>query len=183
MRQPVVIQLVWVIALGQVLAGCGSGTALPTVSLPSTLTPAAVPSPSPTALPMPTPIDVSFEDICSQGPRRVAIRGQLAILPLQMICGDSCRIRLQWPNSDDRILPIMLNVGSGENQMEPLPTQYDDSDLRIHGADGSTFGVESEVLLTGWTIPYVAGGILDSDLPKGSLMDCLLVVELVSAQR
>ncbi len=163
------------------VSGCASGTAAPPPDAVAAFTPSPPPIPTSTLLPTPEAIEVTFDDICAEGVRRVTIHAQLATLPVQMYCGTSCPIRLQDPLGSGWILPMRIDVGTGENQMEELPDSFSDGDLRIRGADGRTVGVGGKVSVTGWTIPFTPG-VLDSDVPKASLLDCLLSVEIIIAQ-
>jgi hypothetical protein len=128
-----------------------------------------VPSkPASTLLPTLEAVEVSLTDVCAEGVRRVTIHAQLASLPVQMYCGDSCPIRLQ--DSSVHILSIRVDAGNGQGQMEPLPDPYEDTDLRIHAAGGQIAGVESDISVTGWVIPFTPD-VLGRDVPRASLLD------------
>jgi hypothetical protein len=127
------------------MIGCSNFSQLQT----ATSTPTITPTPYPT--PTPTPINLSFEDICSYSGTRVSVHGKF-FLPSQTWCqGPQCQIELVDLSYESTNLSVklLIHIGSGSNQMEPLPNSYSMDDLKVHTDDGRVVGVEDEVLVSG----------------------------------
>jgi len=124
---------------------------------------------TPTPLFTATPVTTTFENVCTSKARRVTVQGRFSSLSSSTLCSStSCILYFEGVKGQGpKILIAGIHLGHGNNQMEPLPESYSDSDLKIHSVEGKIVGVGDEVLLTGWSSFGPSGG-------------CTLDVELIS---
>ncbi|MDI1446306.1 hypothetical protein [Polyangium sp. 6x1] len=114
-------------------------------------------------------IPVTFENVCSAEfdpvmekglnvTKKVAIEGYVGA-PRSMfkVCSDTCDFNLfSEPGNKGRLVNADVPVGDGKNQIERLPKNFTDKDLKLHTSDGKVVGVGAKVRITGGRAP--AGG-------------------------
>lgn len=103
---------------------------------------------------------VTFETVCSAKydskeekglsvTQRVTLEGYLGA-PKMMLCSDTCSLRLYpTPDRKDGDLSISLKVGSDPNQLEELPKEFSEQDIKVHTNDGKVVGVGAKIRVTG----------------------------------
>jgi hypothetical protein len=101
-----------------------------------------------------TVCDAKYDPVMEQGldkTKRVAIEGYLDIpRGLFTMCSDTCNVQLlEKPGVADKSFRVNLKVGDDENQMEKLPKEYAEKDLKVHTHDDKVVGVGAHVRVTG----------------------------------
>lgn len=101
-----------------------------------------------------TVCDPKYDPVMEKGDdvmKRVAIEGYLDIpRGLFTMCSDTCNVQLlEKAGAQDKSFRVSLKVGSDENQMEKLPKEYTEKDLKVHTHDDKVVGVGARVRVTG----------------------------------
>ncbi|MDI3283837.1 hypothetical protein [Polyangium sp. 15x6] len=112
---------------------------------------------------------VTFENVCAAEfdptmekglnvTKKVAIEGYVgAPRSMLKVCSDTCDFDLfSEPGNKGKRVNADVPVGDGKNQIERLPKNFTDKDLKLHTKDGKVVGVGSKVRITGGRAP--AGG-------------------------
>jgi hypothetical protein len=81
--------------------------------------------------------------------QRVTLEGYLGA-PKMMFCSDTCSLRL-YPTAErkDGDLSISLKVGTDPNQLEELPKEFSEQDIKVRTSDGKVVGVGAKIRVTG----------------------------------
>jgi hypothetical protein len=88
--------------------------------------------------------------------KRVTIEGYVGPLrSMVKVCSDTCDFNLfaEPGGKGKRVVNADVPVGDGKNQMEKLPKNFTDKDLKLHTQDGKVVGVGSKVRITGGRAP------------------------------
>ena len=123
------------------------GAAACTTAERPTPTPRATATPKATATPLPPPIEfatvpeleAACDELRARGDR-VMITGNLVLPPIVQRAIGRWKIGLRPPD-----IAIEVREGYGNNQMEPLPRSYRDSDLKVRTETGRVVGVGDRV--------------------------------------
>jgi hypothetical protein len=99
-----------------------------------------------------TVCDEKFDSTMEQGlsvTKRVTLEGYLGA-PRMMFCSDTCNLDLHPTAArDGRSISIAIKIGGDENQMDELPKDFSDSDVKVHTKDGKVIGVGGKLRVTG----------------------------------
>jgi hypothetical protein len=115
-------------------------------------------TPPPTRIPTrtatPAPIEVTFDTI-DQYPvgQIVILTGRLALMS-STFCGTTCGLLLENPSNLSQKITIFVELSSADhtpapNQMKPLPSSYQKSDILVRTADGTYAAVGFRIRVTG----------------------------------
>lgn len=94
--------------------------------------------------------DKAFSEVCNEANKgkRIAVTGYV-LLPKYFKKDEEKTGVTFWlyPTNEAKGLPIRLAVllGTNPNQIEPLPAQYSEKDLKIHLANGQVVGVGTKL--------------------------------------
>jgi hypothetical protein len=92
-----------------------------------------------------------FASVCDRANdgKRVSVQGYL-ILPESFTGDDSVVLRLHETDAfGGTPVGVQINFGTGANQVEMVPTEYSDDDLKVHLSDGRVVGFGEKVKVSG----------------------------------
>jgi len=105
---------------------------------------------------------VTFDDFCdakydrpagsggSDTLTRVTIEGYLAPPKMFSLCSDTCSFDLyEDAEAQGRSIRYSVRLGSGKNQLEPLPEKFSPEDFQLHTQDGNDLTFGDKARLTG----------------------------------
>lgn len=79
----------------------------------------------------------------------VTVVGYVKVAPFTVVSGDDFRIEVVESMSDDDGLGAYVKVGTGNNTMRKLPSEFTSNDIELTLDDGSTEGWGDRVAFTG----------------------------------
>jgi hypothetical protein len=81
--------------------------------------------------------------------KRVSLEGYPRISGLVMVSDDMGVDLFEKPGGEGTSIPVYLTVGSGSNQVETIPDNFSDADLKIHTNDNKVVSTDSRIKVTG----------------------------------
>lgn len=113
-------------------------------------------TPSPAPTPEPSPVEMAMADLPLEGdaPLHVQVLGWLRTGGSVFCRGETCGLELVNPRdpTEDVYLKVVRD-GSSPNTMAPVGSSFEEADLEVIAADGSTLRSGDHVLVTGWWDP------------------------------
>lgn len=96
-----------------------------------------------------TPAQWSSYNVQANHDKHISLEGYMR-LPSTALVTDTMLIDLyQDKECKTKPLPVSMRIGSGKNQVEKPPKDYQLSDLKLHCDDGSLIGPEQKVRVQG----------------------------------
>jgi hypothetical protein len=106
--------------------------------------------------PPPPATATTFADLCSEAnaDQRVSLEGYLR-LPLMFSVSDTALLNLyELPDGEGAKVGVNFDIGTGANQMEMVPDNFSDDDLRVHTSDNQVVGHTDPVVVAGTVFRY-----------------------------
>jgi len=131
-----------------------------------------LPTPRPPT-PTPAPVSVTFDQICQHDGNLVILQGQLSPLSTMIFCYGTCPLYVKEVNGQGWVVVIKIGFDGGPNEMDRLPDDYTNNDLKVHTADGQVLGVGSPI--------RVLGRVKSSPNTAEKILDCTVDVITITA--
>jgi len=81
--------------------------------------------------------------------KRVTLQGYPRISGLVMVSDDMGVDLFEQPGGQGQSVTVYLTVGKSANQVEDIPDNFSDADLKIHLNDNTVVGTDSPIKVTG----------------------------------
>ena len=96
-----------------------------------------------------TPITQAAGCVAGNNDQRVTLDGYPRISGMVMVSDDMGVDLFEQPGGKGQSMTVYLTVGKGANQVEEIPDNFTDADLKIHLSDNSVVGTDHPIKVTG----------------------------------
>lgn len=81
--------------------------------------------------------------------QRVSLEGYFQI-PTSVLASDTMLLPMtEKPGGEGGKVPFSTRIGSGNNQVESLPDDFKETDIKVHANDGSLLSKDQKIRVTG----------------------------------
>lgn len=98
----------------------------------------------------------TFPDLCTEQnvDKRVSIEGYFRLPSMFMVSDTALLDFFESPDGEGQTVDVSIEVGTGPNQMEDVPDDFSDDDLKVHTSDNQIVGHNDKVVVAGTVYRY-----------------------------